>query len=71
MYGMAIPELFPIAAFTFFNYYVFDRLLIPYYYRMPPTYDDKLNQATLDTMKYAPLLLLFFGYWCMGNMQIF
>lgn len=22
-------------------------------------------------MKYAPLLLLFFGYWCMGNMQIF
>jgi hypothetical protein len=71
MYGMALPELFPIAAFTFFNYYIFDRLLIVYYYRMPPIYDDKLNQATLDTMKYAPLLLLFFGYWCMGNMQIF
>ncbi len=22
-------------------------------------------------MQYAPLFLLFFGYWCMGNMQIF
>lgn len=22
-------------------------------------------------MKYAPLLMMFFGYWCMGNMQIF
>ena len=43
MYGIALPELFPIAAFTFLNYYVFDRLLIPYYYRMPPIYDEKLN----------------------------
>ena len=32
MYGMALPELFVIAAFTFFVYYVCDRFLITYWY---------------------------------------
>jgi len=68
MYGLAIPELFPIAAFTFFNYYIVERFLITYYYQRPPFYDDKLNSTALETMKFAPLLLLLFGYWCMGNM---
>lgn len=68
MYGVALPIMFPIASFTFFNYYLVDRFLITYYYQRPPIYDDKLNNAALSTMKYAPLLMLFFGYWCMGNM---
>lgn len=71
MYGYAIPMLFPIAAFTFLNYYIVDKLLITYYYQKPPVYDDKLNTATLRLMKYAPLFMMFFGYWCMGNVQIF
>lgn len=71
MYGIALPEMFPIAAFTFFNYYVVDRFLIAYYYQRPPIYDDKLNKVALETMKYAPLLMMFFGWWCMGNMQVF
>jgi hypothetical protein len=71
MYGYAIPMLFPIAAFTFLNYYIVDKLLITYYYQRPPVYDDKLNTATLRLMKYAPLFMMFFGYWCMGNVQIF
>lgn len=70
-YGVAIPELFPIAAFTFFNYYIVDRFLITYYYRRPPIYDDKLNRAALGFMQAGPVMLLLFGYWCMGNMQIF
>ena len=71
MYGYAIPMLFPIAAFTFLNYYIVDKLLITYYYQKPPVYDDKLNTAALSLMKYAPLFMMFFGYWCMGNVQIF
>jgi len=70
-YGVALPELFPIAAFTFFNYYVVDRFLITYYYRRPPIYDDKLNRAALGFMQAGPVMLMLFGYWCMGNMQIF
>lgn len=71
MYGYAIPMLFPIAAFTFMTYYICDRLQITYLYQKPPMYDDKLNTATLELMKYAPLFTMFFGYWCMGNAQIF
>lgn len=65
MYGYAIPMLFPIAAFTFMNYYIVDKLLITYYYQKPPVYDDKLNKASLSLMKYAPLLMMFLatGAW--------
>lgn len=71
MYGVALPELWLIAALTFFLYYVFDKFLITYYYKRPPMYDDKLNKWSLELMEIAPLFLCFFGYWCMGNMQIF
>ena len=64
MYGLALPELFPIAAFTFFNYYVTDKFLITYFYRRPPVYDEKLNAAMLETMKFAPLLMFFFLMEC-------
>ncbi len=71
MYGLAMPELFVIAAFTFFNYYITEKFLITYYYQKPPVYDDKLNKSSLALMAGAPLFMLVFGYWCMGNMQIF
>lgn len=71
MYGAALPELWLIAAFCYFNYYVIEKFLITYYYQRPPMYDDKLNKTSLKLMKGAPLFLCFFGYWCMGNMQIF
>lgn len=66
-----MPIMFPIGAITMFNYYIVDRLLICYYYRRPPIYDDKLNKYALVMLKYAPVLLLFFGYWTIGNVQVF
>jgi hypothetical protein len=71
MYGVALPIMFPIGSITMFNYYIVDRLLIAYYFRRPPIYDDKLNKYALVMLKYAPVLLLFFGYWTIGNMQVF
>ena len=71
MYGTIVPILYPMAAFTFFNYYVVDKFLITYYYQRPPVYDDKLNMRALELMKIAPIICMFFGYWFMGNMQIF
>ena len=71
MFGLALPRLFPIAAFTFFNNYVVERLLLTYYYKKPPMYDEKLNNTALAWAKYAPILMMAFGYWIMGNKQIF
>lgn len=67
MYGIAIPELYVIGAFTFFCYYIVEKFCITYYYQRPPIYDEKLNHAALETMKWAPMLMMIFGYWWMGN----
>lgn len=71
MYGLALPILFGIAAFTFFNLYVCDKVLITYYFQKPPMYDNRLNDSSLRLLRWAPVFLLFFGYWCLGNKQIF
>ena len=47
LYGFALPLLFPIAAFTFFNYYITEKLMVTYYFQRPPMYDEKLNKAAL------------------------
>lgn len=67
MYGLAMPILWFIAAFTFFNLYVGDKFLLTYYFQKPPMYDNRLNDASLKLLRWAPILLLFFGYWCLGN----
>lgn len=71
MYGLALPLLFPIAAFTFFNLILMERILITYYHSKPPMYDDKLNTQTLNLMKWSPMLLMIFGYWFLGQPQMF
>lgn len=30
-------------------------------------YDDKLNNAALSILKWAPFFMMGFGYWFMGN----
>jgi hypothetical protein len=65
-YGTALPLLYPVAAFTFFNLYFVEKLAVTYYFKEPPSYDDKLNKLALSWLKYSPLMLLIFGYWVMG-----
>jgi hypothetical protein len=40
MFGLALPILYPIAVFTFFNMFVMEKILVAYYYIQPPMYDD-------------------------------
>lgn len=30
-------------------------------------YDEKLNRSALGVLKYAPVVMMVFGYWVMGN----
>ena len=46
-YGMALPILFPIAAFTFWNLYIVDKIALTYVFVEPPCYNDKLNTHAL------------------------
>ena len=71
MYGLGMPILFPIAAFTYFNLMVLERCLVAYFYQLPPTFDDKLTKNALGILRWGAVLHLFFGYWMLSNKQIF
>ncbi|CAI2375497.1 unnamed protein product [Moneuplotes crassus] len=70
-YGLAIPWLFPIGLITLVIDYIVDKLCIVYYYREPPSYDNKLNKATISLMQWAPLFMFGVGFWMFSNRQIF
>lgn len=63
--------LFWIALLHFVILYVQERLLIAYYHKKPPVYDEKLNKAAIKISKWAPFLMVTFSYWAFGNKQIF
>ena len=70
-HGLALPILFPIAAFSMFNFYICEKYLFAYFYRKPPLFDNKMNERALTLLAYAPAFLLAFGYWQLGNRQAF
>ena len=71
MYGVGLPILYPIAAFTYFNLYTLERLLVAYFVQMPPTFDDKMTKNAVTLLRWAAVLHLYFGYWMLSNKQIF
>jgi len=71
MYGMGLPILFPIAAFTYFVLYTLERLLTSYFYQLPPTFDDKITKNAMGTLRWAAVLYMLFGFWMLSNLQIF
>jgi len=71
MYGLAIPLLFPISLMAFTVLYITEKLTITYFYRQPPMFDEKLNSGAISKMKWAPIFMMFFGYWCMSSVQLF
>ena len=66
-----MPLLFPVAAFNFANQYVCERIMACYQVKLPASLDDKLTNNLIAMMKWAPLIMLFNGYWMLSNVQIF
>jgi hypothetical protein len=56
IYGIGLPILFPIAAFTLFNLWVCERISIAYISKLPPALDDTLTINVLSVLKLVPLL---------------
>ena len=46
-YGLMMPILFPICAFTLANMYLVDTLMLTYFYRKPPLYDENVTLKAL------------------------
>ena len=43
MFGIAIPVLFPIAAFAIGILYLVEKTMLFYAYKLPPMYDERLS----------------------------
>lgn len=71
MYGIGMPLLFPIAALNIFNQWITERIAVAYLAKLPPALDSKLTDNCIQVLRWAPLLLLFNGYWMVSNQQIF
>ena len=71
MYGLALPLLFPIALVSLIILYIVEKLCIVYYYKEPPSYDEKLNVIAVKILFWAPLLMYSVGYWMISNKQMF
>jgi len=70
-HGLALPILFPIAAFGIFNQWLAEKLLFAYFYKQPPLLDNQLNDRSLKILQKAPLAMMLLGYWQLGNRQMF
>jgi len=70
-YGCAMPPLYGIAAVAFVILYINERLLVCYYYREPPAFDEKMTMLTLELVTYIPYVMLPMAFWQLGNRQIF
>lgn len=71
MYGTGLPILFPIAAFSYFNSYICERIIVSYQVKLPPATDDTITNNLISKCKYAPLLMMANGYWMLSSPQIF
>lgn len=69
-YGCTMPPLYAIACLAFVILYINERLLVCYYYREPPAFDEKMTMLTLEIVKWIPFIMLPMAFWQLGNRQI-
>jgi len=70
MYGTSMPIIFPVAVASYLVLYVVENYMMYYVYKLPPAYDEILNEAFIARMKRSPLVLLAFSYWMLTNKQL-
>jgi len=71
LYGFGMPIMYPMAMAILSSQRLCERIQVAYNYRQPPAMDDSLSNSVMTIMKYAPVMLLFNGYWLMDNQQFF
>ena len=71
MFGSMLPILYPISLVGIVIQLVMDKLLLTYFYRLPPKYSEKLTIQNIMLMLFAPILGLMINYWAFGNRQMF
>lgn len=68
---MGMPIMFPMAMIIISNQRLAERAQVAFNMRQPPAMDAALSKSVLSILKFAPLCLLFNGYWLLDNKQFF
>ena len=63
IFGPAFPLLYPITLLSFIILWTTERLLICYWYQLPPLYDITMAEDSLKIMKLIPIATLVFTFW--------
>lgn len=67
LYGIGMPIMFFMAMIIISNQRLAERTQVAFNMRQPPAMDDKLSRSVISILKYAPLCLLFNGFWLLDN----
>ena len=70
MFGAGLPILFVYASLSLLVLYCLENYMLYYVYKIPPAYDEKLNNHVLQKLAWAPFFLLAFGYWMLSSPQL-
>ena len=68
IYGLALPILYPITLVTLIVFYYLEISMIYYSYRMPPEYDEEINNGCLQILYKAPLVASLMSIWMLSNL---
>ena len=68
LYGIGLPILFPLAALRLFLQWICQRVTVAYCMRLPPAMDDSLSKNAIQILMWAPIFMIFNGFWMIGNM---
>lgn len=71
MFGTALPVLFPIALVHFIVTMISQRLLVIYYYKEPPSFDETMTLRCVLLSRWSAIWGLALAFWQLGNRQIF
>lgn len=67
IFGMVLPVLYPIVFVGLLAQNILDRLLLCYFYREPPHYDEKSVLLALKILKIVGIVSLFHNFWILTN----
>ena len=70
-YGTGLPILYLIALTGCSIQYFLDRLMVCYFYREPPTYDDRITNVAAEVMEILGVLSLLGSWIQLRNKNIF
>ena len=71
MYSFGMPIFIILTFVCLMVSYIVDKIIVVYYHRKPPMYDDTLNNLSVQLLKWGAFFYIAIAYWMISNRQMF